>query len=149
MYLTSARFDWVSDYAQFYLFDVENLERDWLEGLPAETFAKGFHVAPNALVIYTADCLRQMIEIILHDSKPPAVQDIPWTKQAETVVTFPSGRMALTSPTSAGSEKYGPQFALPAKSLSALIQWRESDEDRYNADRPIRDHIRVTLWPRL
>jgi hypothetical protein len=72
MYLGGAEFAWVSDYSQIYPVDSGHPVIAGLEDVPPSDMERGFHIAPNALVIYTADCLRQHIRILIHDSAPAA-----------------------------------------------------------------------------
>jgi hypothetical protein len=152
MYLGGADFAWVSDYSQIYLIDSENSVIVGIEDVPTSDMEHGFHVAANALVVYTVDCLRQTIRITLYDAAPLAkpqeiMSEDAWTKVIETVVTFPSGSFTISSPSKSGTENYGPHFKAPAKKLNARVSWLEYQDDRYDAFRIKPDVIQIELWP--
>ena len=71
MYLGGASLSWVSDYAQIYFVDVTTPHIAGIEALGADDFARGYHVAPEGLAVYTQDCLRQEVRIALYDALPP------------------------------------------------------------------------------
>jgi hypothetical protein len=152
MYLGGAEFAWVSDYAQIYFVDAADPRIAGIEDVPAADMERGFHLAPQALVVYTADCLRQHVRVALHDSAPQVspreiMSEDVWTKVFEVAVTFPSGRFTISSPSKSGGEDYGPVFKAPAKVLRARLSWLEYEADRYDAFRPKPDVIQIELWP--
>ena len=154
MYLGGAELAWISDYAQLYFVDAENSAIAGIEDVSAEAMARGYVLFPNALVIYTADCLRQSIRILIHDSTPdPAATEIisgdGWSKRLETAADFASGAFVVSSPSKTGIEDYLPRFKVPAAKMSVRISWLEIDQDRYNVFRPKPDVIQVELWPRV
>jgi hypothetical protein len=149
MYLGSTTLAWSSDYAQFYLVDAEDAIIEGIDTLGDAAFSARYHVAPNGLVVYTADCLRQEIRITLHDGEPAPmtsepVSERPWTHTVHTTVEFPSEYFALSSPSGAGDPRWRPRFPSPARRVMARIHWCELDEARYDAHRTLPD---VTLWP--
>lgn len=152
MILGGGELAWVSDYASIYLVDAIETTIDGVDRVPNESFDRGYHVFPNALLIYTADCLRQEIHLRIYDSEPqePPMSpyaDTDWTKIATTTACFPSKRLAVSSPSSSGGEAYAPQFALPARDLHVGLYWLEFPDDRYDVERSKADVIEVHLWP--
>lgn len=152
MHLGGAHFEHSSDYSQFYLVDVKNMVIEGIADFGDEIFNARYHVVPNAIVIYTADCLRQVIRIAFSDSAPDAnpveiMSEDRWTKVVETEAGFPSGAFTLSSPSQTGTEAYGPHFKVVAPRMKLRISWLEYDEDRYNAFRPKPDVISLQFWP--
>jgi hypothetical protein len=152
VHLGSITFAWVSDYAQFYLVDVEQPAIADIESLDHTAFDARHHVAPNGLVIYTADSLRQEIRVVLHDSPPPdskteSMSERPWTHTLDTVATFPSRRVTIVSPSSAGTEAWRPHMAVPSERVNVRINWCEDESLRYELSRPHPDVIEIVIWP--
>ncbi len=151
-YRGGATFAWQSDYAQFYLVDADHEAFVAPIDITAEMMAQSFAVCPNGLVIYTEDCLRQLIEVRLFDAEAKAEpgdwrSDRSWTRIATITVTFPSRRFTVSSPSRAGTEACGPWFEAGASKLKARLQWMELGSDNYEAARPHDDVIRIDLWP--
>ncbi len=152
MYLRGANFAWVSDYAQIYLVDPIDPVIAGIEDFGPEIFDRGYHVAPNALVIYTADCLRQEIRIELHDGPPvendvEEISDDRWTRAVQAKVRFPSGSFTLSSPSKSYNEPLGPIFRSPAETVAVQILWLQYEEDCYNIFRPKPDVVKIVFWP--
>jgi hypothetical protein len=152
MQLGGARFAWQSDYAQIYVADARDPFLNGIDQLGPEAFARGFHVFPNGVAVYTTDCLRQEIEIALHDAKPEAAatewrSEDGWTKTAEAAVRFPSGAFLLSSPSKSGGEAYLPILKAPAAKLMLRIYWMEYEEGSYEPLRAKPDVIRLEFWP--
>jgi hypothetical protein len=150
--LGGARFAWQSDYAQIYAADAGDPFFKDIDQLGDDVFAKGFHVFPNGIAVYTRDCLRQEIEIALHDTRPEAAAmewrcGDRWTKTAETAVLFPSGSFLLSSPSKSGGELHLPVLKAPAPHLALRIHWLEYDDGAYELLRLKPDVIRLEFWP--
>jgi hypothetical protein len=152
MQLGGARFAWQSDHAQIYVADGRDPFFNGIDQLGPEVFAKGFHIFPNGIAVYTKDCLRQEIEVAFHDAKPEAVakewrSEDAWTKTAEVAVSFPSGGFLLSSPSKSGGEAYLPVLKTPATHLILRLYWLEYEEGSYEPLRPKPDVIRLEFWP--
>ncbi len=152
-YRGGATLAWQSDYCQFYL------QNDGASGFEApvditpDMMRRRWHVVPNGLVVYTNDCLKQLIEVRIF-SAAPAMEPMEWRSQriwtqTETAeVGLPLNTFALSSPSRAGLERYGPLFRVDATQMTVCIQWMEhgaSDDTASILD----DVIRLTLWPVL
>jgi hypothetical protein len=146
-------FAWVSDYSQFYLVDSVELGIPDIENLPPAAYDHGWHAAASGLVVYTVDCLRQEIRILLHDAAPELaateiMTGLPWKRVVSTGdIVFPSGRFTLSSPSRGGTGAHGPLFIAPRGRLRARIAWLEFEEDTYDPFRPKADVIQLDLWP--
>ena len=152
MHLGGAHFHHSSDYSQLYIVDGANPAIEGIADISEETLSRRFRVAPNGVVVYTADCLRQVIRIAFSDSAPEVnlvevLSEDRWTKVVETEVSFASGTFTLSSPSRAGTEAYGPHFKAVAPKMKLRISWLEYDEDRYNAFRAKPDVICLQFWP--
>ena len=143
----------MSDNAQIYLVDADapRIPDGILAFSQSDTDAR-VKISPNGLIIFTADCLRQQINLVIADSpvepvlEEPASND-PWTSTKETSFAISSRHLTLASPSRVGTEAHGPRFSLTASRLQARISWLEYDDDRYNVFRPRPDVVRIELWP--
>jgi hypothetical protein len=152
MYLGGADLAWTSDYAQIYLQDIAMRGLPGIEDVTPETMAKGYAQLGGAVVIYTADCLRQQVRLAIHDAPPEAaaterISEAAWTRQASAAAHFPSGAFMVSSPSRAGGEPWLPQFTVPQPRMVVWMSWLEYDDDRYNVFRPKPDVIQIDLWP--
>ncbi len=148
--LSNFAFDWCSDYGQFMLTDVET-RFAFLEDISDTVYARGYHVAPGGLLVYTQDCLRQRIEVALLDSAPPPPEPDSVTptqkfRTAQTSTSFPSGFFTIGSVSKTNYEAYGPRWNVGTSALSIRISWTEFLTDTYNPQRPEVDCFRLDLW---
>jgi hypothetical protein len=154
MIIAFASFAWVSDYSQFYLVDSVDLAIADIDKLELQTYERDWYAGPSGLVVYTVDCLRQEIRILLHDAEPTTLPDMdamtgsPWKRTALADVIFPSGRFTLGSPSRGGGSAHGPHFIAPRKQMRTRIAWLEFEEETYDPFRPKADVIQLDLWPR-
>lgn len=151
-YIGGATFAWQSDYSQFYLIDGDHAAFVAPCDVTPEMEARGWAITPGGLVVYTQDCLKQLIEIRLFDGPSDAEtaewrSERAWTKTETTHVVLPAGRFTISSPSRAGTEASGPWFMTGAPSLVARLQWMELPGEHYDEDRRVYDVIRIDLWP--
>jgi hypothetical protein len=151
MLLGSARFAWTSDYAQIYLIGRGNTNFAAPEDIGAQDLATGCRTLPDAIVIYTADCLRQELRVELHDSAPVgdsgAISGSPWPRQHDTQVAFRSTSFTVSGPSGMGIATKGPWFEIAPGLFNLRLSWCEFPDDRYSISRSMPDEIRVQLWP--
>jgi hypothetical protein len=152
MYKGGGILAWCSDYAQIYCADANHPALSGIDALPTDAYAQGYYVAQHGFAIFTADTLRQHVQIAVHDSEPDSTQTEPlsddaWTRNADFSASFPSGQMTLSSPSGAGSENHGPHFRLIGTQCRVRVCWLEYEEGRYDAFRPKPDVIRIEIWP--
>ncbi len=154
-YLGGATFDWASDYAQFYLVDSGDPRFEPPVDITPVMEKRRWHRMETGLLVYTVDSLRQIIQVqIFSAPRAPDPTECrsgkPWMQTELAQARFPTRRLTLSSPSQAGTEKYGPTFRLDAEEMAVRIQWLEWLEwpdDRYNVKRAEADVIRVDLWP--
>ena len=121
-----------------------------------EIMKRNWHRMPSGLVVYTKDCLKQLIEIQIHGVEPRH-DDVewrsgrPWTQVETTTALFPSRTFAVSSPSYTGLHAVGPLFRLESPGVAVRISWMEfpldpsvRDDTKPGAEP---DVIRLTLWP--
>ena len=151
-YRGGATFSWQSDYAQFYLVDIADNQFETPVDITPEMLSRRYHQMKTGLVIYTNDCLQQLIEVRIFDVMPKADSaewrsGRTWT-QVETVdVTLPSKMFTLNSPSISSLGGYGPNFRVDAATMVARIQWMELDGSRDDTKLVEPDVIQIDLWP--
>jgi hypothetical protein len=143
---------WCSDYAQIYCLDADHTVLRGIDEVPPEAYAQGFYTAEHGFAVFTADTLRQHVNIAVHDSEPELTPTEPmsgdaWTRTATFSAAFPSRQMTISSPSGAGGENHGPHFRLIGTHCQVRLCWLEYEEGRYDAFRPKPDVIRIELWP--
>jgi hypothetical protein len=152
MYLGGADLSWCSDYSQLYFIDVGQTRLDGIEDIPADAEIRSVVQLPNALVVYTVDCLHQTIRVAIYDSKPDASASEmlcgdAWIKVLETTTTFASGEFVVSSPSKSGIEEYLPRFKVPQAKMGVRVSWLDYEQDRYDSFRAKPDVIQVEMWP--
>jgi hypothetical protein len=151
-YRSGATFAWQSDYAQFYLIDPSDDRFQAPTDITPEMMSRRYHRLNAGLVIYTNDCLQQLIEVRIFGGEPPR-DDTDWRSgrawtQVETVtVSFPSKHLTLDSPSKGSPGNYGPNFRVDAAMMAVRIQWMEFPGSRYDTKLVEPDVIRLDLWP--
>jgi hypothetical protein len=151
-YLGGTTLSWQSDYGQFYLIDSADTQFAAPTDIAVIESAGGAVALPGGLVVYTADCLQQVIEIRLFSAEPPAAASEwrsgkPWTAARTVPVRFPSRQFAVSSPSKTGTEAYGPLFRVEAAAVQVRIQWMEVPGTRYDDKPMLPDVIRLDIWP--
>jgi hypothetical protein len=151
-YRGGATFAWQSDYAQFYVVDGGDSQFEAPSDITAEMMVRRWHCTPTGLVVYTNDCLQQLIEVRIFGEEPPADASEwrsgkPWTQVEMARTQFPSCRFGLDSPSKGSPGKYGPNFRVDAVAITVRIQWLEFPGPRYDAGLIEPDVIRLELWP--
>lgn len=122
-----ADLSWASDYGQFYLVDYEDREWNAPTAITNVMMQRRWSASSSGLVVYTNDCLQQIIEIRLHDSEPQhdATEwrsSSPWTQIETATATFPSKRFLIDSPSLGGSSyPGGPLFQLDGTAMAVRI----------------------------
>jgi len=150
-YLGGATLDWQSDYAQFYLVDGHSLLGEAPVDITPEMMQRRWHPMPSGLVVYTNDCLRQLIEVRLFSTAQSADatdyrSDQPWTQTEIATAMLPSRTFSISSPSKAGTEAYGPHFRVDGTPVIVRIQWMELGDRNYDREGP-QDVIRLDIWP--
>lgn len=151
-YRGGATLSWQSDYAQFYIVDIGNNQFEAPVDLTPEILSRRHHRMKTGLVIYTNDCLQQLIEIRIFGAMPKA-DSVEWRSgrtwtQLETVdVKLPSKTFTLNSPSTNSPGEYGPNFRVDAETMTVRIQWMEFDGSRDDSELVEPDVIRLDLWP--
>lgn len=147
-----ATFAWQSDYGQFYLIDVEEGGFEPPIEITPEVEARRFVATPTGLVVYTNSCLYQQIRIQIFDGEPDhSVTELmsgkPWTQVETTVVSFPSRKFSISSPSHPDPLPAGPFFALDRPNADARIAWMEFQGSRDESVPAEADVIEISLWP--
>ena len=153
-YRGGAALAWQADYAQFYLVDGDDAGFRAPEDITPLMMTSRWHALPSGLVVYTNDCLQQVIDIGIFSAEPPVESQEwrsqrPWTQIELAQAAFPSCRFAVSSPSKAGTESYGPVFRLDSPNVAIRIMWMEHEGDRYDTAGVQPDVIRLELWPKL
>ncbi|MBX9925696.1 MAG: hypothetical protein K2Y05_05010 [Hyphomicrobiaceae bacterium] len=134
---------WCSDYAQFYIVDSRDPIVPGIEDVDEADSQRGFKQSPQGLAVYTADCLKQIIEIEVLDADgdifadqrdPPSAPPGVTIKSATTTVSFPSGAFVLSSPSRSGAEHMAPRFPVTPGHHTVTIRWAEHEASRYDTD---------------
>lgn len=152
-YRGGASFAWQSDYAQVYLVDAGSASNFRApEDITSEMMQRRWHGVPSGLVVCTNDTLQQVIEIRIFGAEPPVDASEwrsgrPWSQVELARAAFPSKQFALSSPSKAGTEGYGPAFRLDTADVSVRILWMEFGGNRYDTAPVQPDVIRIDLWP--
>lgn len=151
-YRGGAALSWQSDYSQFYLVDSADPRFEAPVDITADMQKRRWQVLSTGLVVYTRDWLQQIIEIRIFDA--PSVADPtewrsgrPWTQTETAKASFPSRLFAVSSPSKAGTEHYGPIFRIDADKVAVRIQWMEQTERHDDGMPGLADVIRLDLWP--
>lgn len=150
--LGSARLAWQSDYGQFYLVDLGDADFTPPITITPEMERSRFKTTPAGLVVYTADCLQQHLEIRVHDA-PPESSDVesmsqrPWTQVQTTLAHFPSRTFTISSPCSPDPQPFGPLFLTPTEAVHVRISWVEFEGTRVDSVPIEPDVIQLDLWP--
>ncbi len=151
-YLGGATVSWQSDYAQFYIVDADDMTFEAPVEITDQMMRQRWHRLPSGLVVYTNDCLQQLIEVRVFSAASPLDPNEwrsgrAWTQTETTEIALPSRRFALSSPSRARPGIAGPYFGVEAARMTVRILWMELI-DPYD-DSPARgpDVIRLDLWP--
>lgn len=152
-YRGGSALSWQSDYGQFYLLDLDAAAAFTAPvDISDEMMRKRWHQTPGGLVVYTNDCLQQVIEVRVF-GEPREADPLEWrsgqawTQSELTSMTFPSRLFVVSSPSRAGTEAYGPIFRVDTAANRIRIQWMESDANRDDGVPVQPDVIRLELWP--
>ncbi|WP_144631117.1 hypothetical protein [Bordetella genomosp. 13] len=150
--LGGARFAWQSDYGQFYLIDMQDTGFLAPEDITQEMVSRRCFVPAVGLVVYTAGCLQQHIDIRIHDARPDTLDcelesGRGWTQVEVAQVRFPSRSFTISSPSAPDPFPCGPVFFVPHEQMAAHIGWVEFQGVRDESVPVEPDIIQVTLWP--
>lgn len=151
-YRGSAALSWQSDYGQFYLIDSADPCFEAPTVITEEMAKRRWQRLPAGLAIYTRDWLQQVIDIRIFSAPPTADptewrSSRPWTQTETASASFPSRLFALSSPSTFGTEHYGPLFRVDAAEMVVRIQWMEQLELTDDSRPGHSDIIRLDLWP--
>lgn len=141
---------WQSDYAQFYLVDSADPRFEAPTTISEVIQQRRWHRLSSGLVVYTRDWLHQVIDIRIF-SEPAAADPSDWRSgrswtQTETAsANFPSRIFAVSSPSKAGTEHYGPMFRVDAPDMIVRIQWMEHLDRHGDSTPAVLDVIRMDL----
>lgn len=152
-YRGGAALSWQSDYGQFYLVDGDDTCFVAPVEIPPEVSSRRWQrQSSSGLVVYTGDCLQQVIEVRIFGA-PREADAIewrsgnPWSQTELASATFPSSSFAVSSPSTSGTEHYGPIFRVDACEMRVRIQWMEFPGVRDDSKPILPDVIRLDLWP--
>jgi len=151
-YRGGAALSWQSDFSQFYLVDSNDPRFEAPVSITEEMQRKRWQRLSTGLVVYTRDWLMQVIEIRIF-AAPQAADPVEWRTGRAWVQTeiakaaFPSHMFALSSPSKAGLEHYGPIFRTDASEMTVRLQWMEQTERHDDGVAGPPDVIRLDLWP--
>ena len=147
-YEGGATLAWQSDFTQFYLQDDSDVVFEAPIDITQEMMTRRWHRAPIGLVVYTNDCLQQLIDIRIFSAERAADptewrSGNPWTQTELATAEFPSRRFTITSPSHIG----GPFFRVGAVAMAVRLQWMEFQGSRDDSVPVQPDVIRLDLWP--
>ena len=151
-YRGGAALSWQADYGQFYLVDSADPRFEAPVEITDEMQKRRWQRLSTGLVVYTRDWLQQVIEVRLF-AAPQAADPTEWrsnrawTQVEVTRAAFPSRLFAISSPSKAGTEHYGPIFRTDASEMAVRIQWMEQTERHDEGVAGPADVIRLDLWP--
>jgi len=150
--LGSARLAWQSDYGQFYLVDLRDTAFTPPMAITPVMERQRFQATPAGLVVYTADCLQQHVEIRVHDAEPmfsevELMSDRPWTQVETTPAHFPCRTFSISSPCAPDPQPFGPLFLTPSEHVQVRIAWVEFDGARDDSVPVEPDVIQIDIWP--
>jgi len=151
-YRGGAALSWQSDYSQFYLVDSADPRFEASVSITGGVQKRRWQRLSTGLVVYTRDWLLQVIEIRIFAASR-AADPVEWRTgrgwtQTETAqAAFPSRMFAISSPSRAGTEHYGPIFRADAAEMAVRIQWMEQIERHDDGAAGPADVIRLDLWP--
>jgi hypothetical protein len=151
-YRGGASLSWQSDYAQFYLVDDATSDFAAPTDITTGMMERRWHPMSAGLVVYTNDCLQQLIEVRIFGAMPAPDptewrSGQPWTQIETAAVVVPSKQFTLSSPSKGGPGNYGPIFRVDAATMVIRIHWMEFQGSRYDDKLVEPDVIRLDLWP--
>ncbi len=143
---------WQSDYSQVYLVDSADPRFEAPVNITEQMQKRRWQRLSTGLVVYTRDWLLQVIEIRIFDA-PQAADPTEWrsgrtwTQTEVAQAAFPSRMFAVSSPSKAGLEHFGPIFRTDASEMTIRIQWMEQLERQDDSAAGTADVVRLDLWP--
>jgi hypothetical protein len=150
--LGGANFSWASDYGQFYLVDADDPQFQAPTIITDEMQRRRWYPMSSGLVVYTNDCLQQIIAVRVLDLEPPLDatewrSKKAWTQVEYASAEFPSKRFTLSSPSHPDTHSAGPFFRLRTPKVAIRIAWMEFQGSRDDSVPVEPDVIQIELWP--
>jgi hypothetical protein len=150
--LGGASLAWQSDYGQFYLVDAEDQNWDAQVDITDDIMVRRWSRMSTGLIVYTNDCLEQVLDIELYDGEPH--WDVverrsrrAWTQVEIALASFPSRRLAVTSPSRGSVSPGGPFFFLSSPTVVVGIGWLDFAARGDDSGVSLPEVIRIELWP--